>query len=114
MEFPNGFRKNRSPQSAFLNQALGLSEPASVTSGTVIDSDSVNHSIAVEEMVAGSWLEERIGAVTKVNAVNAIGDSSGDGEVVFNGLFGDGSKVAGDLDTWVGGFREWVLKLVRN
>ena len=64
--------------------------------------------------MTGGGFKERISTVAEVDTVNAIRDGSGDREVMFDRLFGDGSEVAGDLDTWVGGFREWVAELVRK
>lgn len=106
VELSYRFRKNRPADCSLLNQPVSLREPARIANGIVIIySDGVNHSVAVEKVVAGGRVVHRIGSVAEVDAPNAVGYGSSDGEGVLCGLFGYGGEVTGDLDAGVGGFR---------
>lgn len=71
----------------------------------------MHHAVTVKEVVAGDRLEQRVGTVPDVNTINAVRDSAGDREVVPDCLFRYRGEIPGNLNTWVGGFREWLLKL---
>lgn len=77
MEFADGFWENRPAQGFFLNEPLGLGEPARVAGGAFFELDGVDHAIAIEEVVAGGGLEVGVGPVTNVDAGNGFGYFSG-------------------------------------
>ena len=74
--------------------------------------DGVDHAVSVEEVVPSDGLVERVRAVADVDALNAFGDFSGHREGLMRRVLRHGGEVASDLDTWVGGFGEWVFAFV--
>lgn len=74
----------------------------------------MDHPVAVEEVVAGDWLEQRVGAVADVDAVEAAGNAAGDGEAVLDGVLGHRSEVSGYLDGGVGRPRQAAVELARQ
>jgi hypothetical protein len=107
-----GLGKDRAAEFLLLDEPLRLGEPASVAGGAVIDADGVNHAVAVEEVVPSDGIEQRVGSIAEVNAVNAFWDCAGDREFSLDWLFWYWSEVSCDLDLWVGCFRKWVSELV--
>lgn len=97
-----------------MDQALRLRESAGVAGGAIVELHGVNHAVSVEEVVAGKRLEERIGAVPDIDAVNGVGDFADDREVVLDGVLGHRREVSGDLDSWISRFRERVVELVSS
>lgn len=114
MELPDRLREHRPAELPLLNQPVCLGEAAGVTGGAAIDGDGVDHAVAVEQVVSGGGLEERVGPVAEVDAVNAVGNGSGDRKVVLHRVLRDGSEIAGDLNSWVGGFGKWMLEFFGN
>ncbi|KAF7822530.1 Uncharacterized protein G2W53_020674 [Senna tora] len=114
VKLADGFGEDGATQSFFLDETLRFGESAGVAGGAVFELDGVDHAVAVEEVVAGDGLVERVGSVADVDTLNAFGDFSGDREGVGDGLLRHRSEVSGDLDTWVGGLGKWVLTLVGN
>ena len=89
-----------------------MGEPAGVAGGAGVEEESVDHAVAVEEVVAGGGEEKRVGAVSEVDAGDGGGDGAGDGEGVADGLFRNRREVSSDLDFWVGGFWKRVLEFM--
>lgn len=112
MELADSFREDRSTERPLLDEPVRIGEPAGVAGGAVVEFDGVDHAVAVEEVVAGYRLVMGVGAVPDVDAVNAIGDFSGQRKAVPDGLLRHGSKVSGYLDSRVSGFRKRVAALV--
>lgn len=111
MELPDGLGEHRSAKLTFLDESLRLSEPASVASGAVVDGNGMDHSVAVEQVVAGGRLKQGVGAVPEIDTIDAAGDGAGDREGVADRLFRNRSEVPGDLYSRVGGFGKGVLQL---
>ena len=80
MEFPYGFWEHGATKCSFLDQTVSFSEPAGIAGDAITERDGVDHAIAVEYMVAGEGLIERIGSVSDVDALYAFGDFPGDRE----------------------------------
>lgn len=97
-----------------MRETLRLGEATSVAGGAVRELHGVDHAVAIEEVVPGDRLVERIGAVAHVHAVNAFGDFSDNGKSLIHGMLRHRREVPGDLDPGVRRFRERVFPLVRD
>nr|GMD90290.1 Os07g0154201 [Ipomoea batatas] len=110
VKFPNGLGENRAAQGPFLDEPVGLREPAGVARLAVLELHGVDHPVAVEEVVAGHRLEQRVGAVADVDPPNAFRYCSDHRKRVLDGLLRHRSKIPGNLNARVGRFRQRVLE----
>lgn len=74
MELADCFGEDWFSQLALLHESLRLGEAACVACSTVIDFNGVDHAVAVEEVVSGLGLEQWVGAVTKIDPIDCLGD----------------------------------------
>lgn len=115
VQFADRFGEGGLPDGAFLAEALCLGVPACVGGGAVPEVDSVHHPVPVEEVMPGDRLEEGIGAVADVDAVDERRDATLHREIVGRGVLVDWGEITGDLDGRIGslGQRVWPLEHFR-
>jgi hypothetical protein len=59
-----------------LNKPARLGEPAGIASRAILELDSVNHAVSIEEVVAGDGFMKWVRAVPNVDASYAVWDSA--------------------------------------
>jgi len=111
VELAYGLGEDRVADGPLLSEALGLGEAAAVRGLAVADVHGVDHAVAVEEVVARNGLEEGVGAVADVDAVDEGGDPAGYGELVVRWLLAHGGEIPSNLDGGVGGLGQGVRLL---
>ena len=66
-------------QLALLHESLRLGETTCVACGAVGEFNGVDHAVAVEKVVSGFGVEQWVGAVTEIDAIDGVGDGADDG-----------------------------------